>query len=185
MAKAPIRVWTKQSAIVWDILQRHGIYHARRDAVLRTEEAALIGTAYDWLAQHTPAAADKPKDAEYPIWLSYSRAATMLPTPGTVVLELAVDPDLVTPINIAKWGAILNYSYIPKDPADAQRHQALLRDYGTGDARAVMTPFFPQIRREIVDSWRRLFDPDIQLGSPACYGNIWEVRKEWIVQVIQ
>ena len=91
----------------------------------------------------------------------------------------------ITRINIAKWGAILNYSYIPKDPTDARRHQALLREYGTGDARAVMTPFFPQIRREITDSWKRLFDDSIQLGSPACYGNIWEVRREWIQQIIQ
>ena len=185
MEQTSVRVWTKQSAVVWDILQREGIYHARRADILRTEEAALIGTAYDWLAQNTPGAGAKPKDAEYPIWLSFSRAAAMLPTPGTVVMELAVDPESITRVNIAKWGAILNYSYIPKDPADARRHQALLREYGTGDARAMMTPFFPQIRREITDSWKRLFDDSIQLGSPACYGNIWEVRREWIQQIIQ
>ena len=77
-------------------------------------------------------------------------------------------------------GAILNYSYIPRDAADAARHRALLEAYGVSDVKAVMTQFYPQIRREIVESWSRLFDPAVSLGSDACYGLLWEVRSEWL-----
>ena len=174
------RVWTKQHQSVWEIIQRDGVYHATGDRIFRNEDSQLMKDAYNWLAGSIPHAGEKPRGAAYPIWLSFSHAGTMLLTPDTLLLELEVPVDLITNINIAKWGTILNCSYIPKDEADALRHRRLLADYNTSDVRACMTAFFPQIRREIQDSWLRLFDPDIQVGSPECYGTIWEVRKEWV-----
>lgn len=176
----PIRVWTKQHISVWKTLEETGIYHARSEGIFRNEDAFLMRDAYRWLASHIPG--ERPQGAEFPIWLAFSRAGTMLPTPDTVLLELKIDPRLVTHINIAKWGTILNCAYIPADEADARRHRQLLRDWGTSDERACMTGFYPQIKREIVDSWARLFDDSIQLGNPECYGLIWEVRKEWVVK---
>ncbi|MBR6554715.1 MAG: DUF3841 domain-containing protein, partial [Clostridia bacterium] len=87
-------------------------------------------------------------------------------------------------VNIAKWGAILNYSYIPADEADDRRHKKLLRDYGVSDAKAFMTQFYPDIKREIIASWARLFDDRVQLGNDWCYGTIWEVKQEWITAVV-
>lgn len=175
-----IRVWTKQHISVWETLQRDGVYHARAEGIFRNEDAHLMMDSYRWLAANLPNASRKPAGAEYPIWLSFSRAGTMLPTPDTVLLELEVDADLVTNVNIAKWGTILNCSYIPADAQDKKRHSQLLRDWGTSDEKACMTQFYPQIKREIQASWARLFDNSIQLGSPESYGTIWEVRKEWV-----
>lgn len=178
-----IRVWTKQHISVWETLQRSGIYHAKRSGIFRNEDARLMLEGYQWLAAHIPNAAAKPEGAEFPIWLAFSRAGTMLPTPDTVLLELEIDPALITQINISKWGTILNCNYIPLNTEDAKRHKNLLRDWGTSDERACMTQFYPQIKREIQESWIRLFDDSIQVGSPECYGTIWEVRKEWVRNV--
>lgn len=175
-----IRVWTKQHIRVWEQLQQQGVYHARRSGILHNEDTQLMIEAYDWLAANTPNASGKPEGAEYPIWLSFSREGTMLPTPDTVLLELEIDPELITYINIHKWGTILNRAYIPGDPQDARRHAQLLRDYNITDVQACITPFYPQIKREIQSSWLRLFDDSIQLNNPQAYGNIWEVRKEWV-----
>lgn len=109
----------------------------------------------------------------------------MLPSPGTVILQLELERQSITPINIAKWGAILNYSYIPSDESDARAHRAKLAQMGLSDAKAFMSRFYPQLRQEIIESWQRLFDDDIQLGSPENYGLIWEIRKEWLVKVEQ
>jgi len=175
-----IHVWTKQHISVWETLQRDGIYHARSGGIFRNEDARLMMDAYHWLAANIPNAAAKPEGAEFPIWLAFSRSGTMLPTPDTVLLELEIDAALVTNVNIAKWGTILNCAYIPADAEDKKRHSQLLRDWGTSDEKACMTQFYPQIRREIQASWARLFDDSIQVGSPECYGTIWEVRKEWV-----
>lgn len=182
-----ITVWTKQHHTVLDTLKKNGRYAAKRDFVALDlqEHAPLVLKAYDWLVAHHPDAARRPPDAQLPVWVSFEHEATMLPSDGAVVLELAVDPELITPLNIAKWGAILNYSYIPRDAADAARHRAQLELYGANDVKAVMTEFYPQLRREIVESWNRLFDPAVSLGSDASYGLLWEVRSEWIKNVIQ
>ena len=174
-----ITVWTKQHISVLDTLERTGRYTAKRAYVgLDLQECApLVQEVYDWLAARLPG---RPADAEYPVWVSYTSEAAMLPSPGTAILELRLPRERITSINIEKWGAMLNYSYIPQDPQDARRHRQLLEDYGVSDAKAYLTQFYPQIKREITASWDRLFDETIILGSEAAYGTIWEVRKEWI-----
>lgn len=176
----PIRVWTKQHISVWKILERDGIYHAHAEGIFHNEDARLMKEPYCWLSSNIPGAAQKPAGAEFPIWLAFSHAGTMLPTPNTVLLELEINPAIITHINIAKWGMVLNCAYIPENEADKRRHSQLLRDWGTSDEKACMTQFYPQIKREIQASWVRLFDDSIQVGSPETYGTIWEVRREWV-----
>ena len=182
-----IHVWTKQHSSVWDTLEKTGRYTARREFIRKDlhEHAGLVLEVYDWLVGHGPDRMNRPPDADYPVWVSFARETTMLPSPGTVILELALDPARITPIHIGKWGTMLNYSYIPADQADAKRHEKLLKDYGVSDAKAYMSQFYPQIKREIIQSWERLFDSAITLGSNETYGTIWEIRKEWVIQTIR
>lgn len=182
-----ITVWTKQHENVWRELETTGRYIARREYIVMDlkEHAELVLEVYDWLARNSPGAAGRPADVCYPVWVSYSKERTMMEEKGAVILELEVDPSWVTPVNIAKWGTILNYSYIPSDEKDAARHRRLLADYGISDAKAYMSRFYPHVKREIMNSWSRLFDEEIQVGSDASYGNIWEVRREWVARVIQ
>ena len=42
---------------------------------------------------------------------------------------------------------------------------------------------YPEIKRGIVESLKRLFDDSVTLGNEECYGIMWEVRKEWVVEV--
>lgn len=149
----------------------------------------LVLEVYDWLVAHTPAAPHRPEGAEYPVWVSFLREGTMLPGEGAVILELELDPELITRINVAKWGAMLNYAYLPRDEADARRHRKLLSDYGASDARAFMTSFYPQIKREILDSWQRLFRHHAALGMGDRSGvggvqaGLWCIRREWVAAV--
>jgi hypothetical protein len=41
-------------------------------------------------------------------------------------------------------------SYIPADEHDAKRHRQLLEQYGVSNAKAYMSQFYPQIKREII-----------------------------------
>lgn len=183
-----VTVWTKQNENVVKELEKTGRYTAKKEYILKDldKHVYLVLEVYDWLVKNTPNTSQKPYDAEYPIWVSLTREATMLPSVGTIILELKVDPSLITMVNIDKWGAILNYSYIPADEQDAENHRQLLKQYGvSSDTKAYMSQFYPQIKRKIIDSWSRLFDDSIILGNDEKYGNIWEVRKEWVTQIIR
>ena len=108
-----IKVWTKQNENVLRELESKGRYTAKREYIIKDldEHANLVLEVYDWLVRNSPGAFQKPADAHYPIWVSMEREATMLPSQGTVIIELTVDPDIITRVNIDKWGTILNYSY--------------------------------------------------------------------------
>ena len=182
-----IRVWTKQHKSVLDTLQQTGRYTAKREFIKMDmgEHAGIVLEAYEWLAKNGPDAHTRPADVEFPVWVSFSQERTMLLSEGAVLLELEIDPVLITSINIAKWGCILNYSYIPANEADAARHQKLLADYRISDAKAYMSQFYPEIKREIVNSWNRLFDDSVKVGNDTRYGNVWELRREWIRNIVQ
>ena len=182
-----IRVWTKQHKAVLETLERTGRYTAKKTYVeLENGDCApIVLEAYDWLVGHAPGREGRPPDAEYPVWVSFSRDLAMLPQENSVLLELCVDRGLVTPVHVAKWGTILNYSYIPRDDQDACRHRTLLNSYRVSDTQAYMSRFYPEIKREIVASWDRLFDDSIQMNSDLRYGILWEVQRQWVTQVIQ
>ena len=182
-----IKVWTKQNAAVADILEHEGRYIVKEEYIgtdLDAQHRGFVLDIYRWLADNTPGVETRPADVSYPVWVSYRKESVMLPEEGFVILELELDPAMITPVNIAKWGSIMNYSYLPKDEKDSARHKQLLRDIGVTDARAYMSRFYPEIKEEIRRSWKRLFDDSVILQQDrSVYGNIWEVRSEWVTQI--
>ncbi len=177
-----MRVWTKQSEKVFEILSEQGRYVAKRLFVKRLGENNMILPVYDWLARNHPGRPHKPADADYPVWLSLSCEGTMQLTPGTVLLELEIPDELITRIDVVKWTAMMNRGYLHRDEEDSRRHRELLRSYGLSDAAAYESQFYPHIKREIEESWQRLFDPECPMGGGLQYGNVWELRKEWLLQ---
>ena len=148
-----IRVWTKQHENVLKELKSTGRYIAKKEYIIMDlqEHANIVLEAYNWLVKNSPNVSNKPKDVEFPVWVSFARDSTM-------ILELEIEETLITKINIMKWGMILNYAYLPENESDENRHKKLLENYRISDAQAYMSQFYPQIKREIIDSWKRLFD---------------------------
>ena len=178
-----ITVWTRQNKKVLENLENSGRHVATAEAIHKSEEAMTMINAYDWLQEAIPDQNSRPFDADYPIWVSLQQETTTLPSKDTVVLELEISPELITRLNVAKWGAVNNYSYIPKDHTDEKRHKAEMEAYGLSDTQAYMSRFYPQLKQQIIDSWSRVFDDSIRLGNDFCYGLIWEIKKEWIKNI--
>ena len=181
-----ITVWTKQNRAVLDQLDAAGRFVAD-ERYMRSEledTADIMLFIYRWLAAHMPSGAVRPQDVSFPVWVSFSRETTMSPEPGYAVLKLKVDENLVTPVNIEKWTRITNYSYIPLDAEDESEHNRLMSKIGISSAQAVMSGFYPDIKQKIIASWDRLFDDAAMSGSSNAYGLMWEVKKEWVQNVI-
>lgn len=179
-------VWSKQHVNVLKLLNENGRYTAKRGYIVGDlqDHAAFILEAYDWYVQKVSAKYPRPAGVSYPVWVSLSLENAMIPSENTVILEMEIDERAIMPININKWSAILNYSYIARDRDDERRHRLLLERYGTSDAQAYMTSFYPQIKKEIVLSWDRLFDDSIAINdNRMAYGTVWELRREWITNV--
>ena len=73
-----ITVWTKQHKHVLEVLEKDKRYVAKKEYINidSGQDAPLVLSAYDWLVKNTPNTSQKPKDAEYPIWVSLKKEAT-------------------------------------------------------------------------------------------------------------
>lgn len=184
---ALVPVWTKQNKGILQDLEKHGRYVVQEAYVRRTnaEDTALFLGVYRWLARKVEERVPKPADVSYPVWVTLAGSSAMLCSPQEVVLRLEVEEELLVPVDINKWALILNYAYIPATEEDARRHSETLALYGVDDARAYMTAFYPDIKREIVQSWNRLFDEDIVVHNRLHDAVIWEIRREWVKDVIR
>ena len=143
----------------------------------------LVMRSYDRLAEELARRLEKPGDASYPIWVSPGDGSGFPPPADGVTMYFDIPKDRIAFISMEKWSAVLDYRYIPKDGQDAKKHREMLKMYGISDAKAMMTGFYPEIKREILSSWHRVFDTD-GLSEELCFGLVWELRKEWLVKAV-
>lgn len=179
-----VTVWTKQNANILDILEKEGRYIVKKEYIRQKmgDHANLYLEVYGWYRKEAEKIVPAPEDVAYPIWVSLNEGEQIANSDGNVILEIAVEEEELITMDIDKWGRIVNYMYIPKDDADQQSHDNMLKDYNTSDTKAYMSPFFPNIKKKIQKSWSRLFDDTYNLSSMRV-GTIWELKKEWIIKV--
>lgn len=179
-----VKVWTRQSDGILDILEREGRYIVKKEYIEKKmeEHAGLYLDVYTWYSAKAGSVSPKPAGVLYPVWVSLSQEEKLDDTEGDVTLELSVERSSLIVLDIDKWGYIVNYMYIPKDKQDEAEHDRMLGDYRIDDTKAYMTPFYPSVKSKIIKSWDRLFDDTIVM-SPVKIGTIWEIRKEWILNI--
>ena len=80
-----------------------------------------------------------------------------------------------------KWNTILNLSYLPETEEDGAAFEKELHRQGIRDSLDLFrTPFYPQLRRQVEDSWKRLFVPGVPVEDGYAQAALWELRREWI-----
>ena len=78
-----------------------------------------------------------------------------------------------------KWSKILNLSYIG-NPKEEEAFEAELKRQGIRDSAEVFAkPFYPLVKRKIVQSWDRLFDI-VGVDEQYLQGAVWCIKKEWM-----
>ena len=196
-----ITVWTRQHVDVLKELKKSGRHAGSRDFVepLMPEYRQFTIDCYEWLAKNVPLpwpefqgnanegelpVCGMMHEDELPVWVQTDPDATYYAGDDGVVLRLRVDESLVCGVNVAKWGIIQNFGYIPLNEADRLRHVRMLKDLGINDVKAYTTPFYPEVKAEILASWPRLFDRSVKSDSDLEYGIMREIRSEWIEEII-
>lgn len=179
-----VKIWTKQHKNILQDLEQSGRYLVKKEYIINKmeEHSGIYLDTYNWLFHSASRFMEIPEDARYPIWVSVTEESRIQNSEGNVLLEILVDADKIFVMDLDKWGRIVNYMYIPKDPQDEREHEELLKRYGIDDSTAYMSPFYPSVKSKIIKSWDRLYDEGIEL-SPAKVGIIWEVKQEWIVKI--
>ena len=181
---ADVRVRTRQHRAVLDDLNNSGRYvtSARHAAGEAPELKKLMIPCYDWLSEALARRIEKPADASYPVWVTLEDGGSY-PKGKGVILELEAPEEALALISVEGWSAVLDYRYVSFDEEELRLHREEMDKMGLSDAKACMSGFYPEIKRRIMASWDRIFvGPDF---SGTRYGLLWEIRSEWVREVIE
>lgn len=179
-----ITLWTAQSKIVIDTIEEKGIYHVKREYILKKygEVANIFLQPYTWFVGKAEKIIPRPQGAQYPIWL-FTDLKYVDYHKDHFILEILVDRRKVIIFDKEKWNRILNLSYVPTDKSDAEKYEHLLERQGIYDPTDVyMKNYFPYLKARVKKSWDRLFDNSITL-SESKQGALWEIRRGWITKI--
>ncbi len=177
-----IRLYTSQSEIVLDTIREKGIYHVKKEFIIKKYEevANVFLEPYNWFIRKAENIVPKPEGAEYPIWL-FNDLVYVEKYEGCKVLEIEVDIENVIIFDPFKWNRILNLSYIPKDEKDRIEYNESLEKQGIKNEVSIYTTnYYPHLKQKVIKSWESLFDDNIDLSKTNQVA-LWELRREWIV----
>ena len=190
MDNGTVKLYTRQNDKTLAQLERDGrIINQRAYVRLHFGDMAEhYLESYDWFTQEAAKRVPKPEDVSASIWCSISANNCLKPIPGTVVYVLEVPKAQVIYFDEGKWDYVLNRIYIPANEADREAYKKHLKALGVQNGfeffQGRYKGMYPQEMERIRESWKRVFQIDNWTIFNVC-GNIWEIREEWIRQIVR
>lgn len=182
-----LTLWTRQVSEILDEIKECGVYKVKEEYIRKKNDTIsdYYLKLYKWFTDEAKKYVDVKGD--YPIWLSVADEFRLRPVEGTVTLRLRVPSKEVLLCNYDAWGYTVNYFYVPLDEADKARHKEELTKNGlVSDDELFLTSkgnFYPLLKREVVNSWERIFTLKPTDLKACLVAVTWEIKKEWIEEV--
>lgn len=182
-------LYSSQAELVVDILQRDGVCFSKKQYVVKKyeESAPIFVAAYDWFVMEAEKHLAKPKEAEYPYW-AFKEVQNVDLSGNNKLLKLSVPMDQVLFFDMYDWYKILRLQYIGESEADEERFQQMVADQGINrESDIILTSFYPYLKRQVKDSWKRLFRHNESIrqgnleGVESVQAALWQIKKEWVV----
>ncbi|WP_114474512.1 DUF3841 domain-containing protein [Halanaerobium sp. DL-01] len=177
------RVWSRQHKNVLKIIKEKGVYRVKERYIRKKLDdcADIYLNVYKWLRHEASKRMKIPAEVKYPIWLSVEEELKLPAAEGMVFFELEIPKDQIMIFDMLKWDYIVNYLYLPKDRDDRRRFKEKLKKYNINvESDIYLQNFYPRLKKEMTSSWKRLFDPNIELSDQKVAIS-WELKEEWVV----
>lgn len=185
-----VKLYTSQSPIVIEVLDKEKILHVRRRFIQNKYEevSKIFLEAYDWYVCKAQNIVGKPEGAGYPVW-AFTEADYAGHYPGSYLVTLEVPVEEVIFFRMKDWSKILNLSYLSLDEKDEDRFMDKLKSYNINNESDVFTkPYYPLLKAEVKKSWDNLFMYDKLIKSnliskKILQASLWEIKSEWVIQI--
>lgn len=189
-------LYSPQSKAVWQELQNIGSAYSRREYVQKKyeESAPIFLTAYDAYIREAEKIVPRPEPWAYPYWAFRSLEQVDV-SGGGRIMTLSVPANEAVFFDQYDWYKVLRLSYIGSDEKDDAEFRRELERRGIKDpSEAVLKPFYPDIKRKITGSWKKIFRHDAEIrkalmngtepeieGVRAVQAGLWCIKKEWLI----
>lgn len=183
-----VKLYSPQAEAVWQAVERDGTAFSRREYVKKKyeESAGIFLAAYDAYVREAEKIVPRPDAMAYPYW-AFASEDMVDRSGGARVMELSVPLSEAVFFDQFDWYKVLRLSYIGETEADGKDFERKLELRGIRDSsEAVLKPFYPDIKREIIGSWKRLFRHHAAIksgdasGVRAVQAGLWCIKKEWL-----
>ena len=182
-------LYAVQAQPVLDAIQRDGVCYSKAEYVRRKyeESARIFLTAYGWYVREAEKIVPKPAGAEYPYWV-FADLFNIDGSAGGTILELRVPEKEAVFFDTQDWNRILQLSYLGENEEDERAFSAELERRGMDVYQVMLTAFYPEWKRKIMESWKRLFRHHEAIlngdttGVHSVQAGLWRIRKDWIRQ---
>lgn len=152
-------IYTAQRDIVSDTINTNGIYQVKKEYVLEKygkEVSKIFFIAYDWFIKNT-ANKVKNEDKDYPIWGFKEKKYARKFSKGKL-LTLKMNRENIVYFDQKKWERVLNLDYVTDDKLKYFTFHNNLKQQGISSIDQVfLTPYYPMLKRQIIDSWTGIF----------------------------
>lgn len=182
-------LYSSQSEAVVNTLEIDGVCFSKKEYVLKKyeESAPVFVAAYDWFVTEAKKYVPKPEGAEYPYW-AFKDSYNVEQSSDSKLLEIHVPIKEVIFFDMYDWNKILCLQYIGETEKDEAQFRQMLADYGIRkESDVILTNFYPHLKHQVQDSWKRLFchHDNIKQGNTegvrSVQVGLWQLKKEWIV----
>lgn len=155
------------------------------------EVAQVFTDAYSWYTRHAVQIVPKPDEAESAVW-SFRDLHNIERHTDSTILQLTVPLDQAVFFCMADWFKVLNLRYIGQNAEEERTFADKLTQQGINyEGDVYRKPFYPLLKRELVNSWQNLFRHHDAIREALSQGEnpgvvdvqagLWEIRPEWVV----
>lgn len=184
-----IIMYTLQTKKVMDKINDDGICFSKKKYVEKKygESSKIFTTVYSWFVGELEKFIKKPKEAEYPYWVFKDLYNIDNPNLDEV-LKLEIPLDEIILFDVRDWNKIMCLKYLGTDKKEEDLFKEKINRYGILEDKIVLTNFYPDLKREIMCSWKNIFrNEDIlkrgeNVTINGIQGAVWNIKKEWIVR---
>ena len=180
-----ITLFTAQAQAVLDAIEHDGYSRVKRAYVQRKygAESWVFQQAYSFFAQNAPKYVKPPAGAESGIWC-FRNWQLALAGAGCKLIELEMPRNQAVLFDSRIWNRMLNLKYVGASEADEEEFERRIENMGLkSSAEAFSTAFYPMVKREILQSWQRLFGSAEDCPDAYLQAGVWELRREWVVSI--
>jgi len=184
-----VKLFSPQAEAVWQAVENEGTAFSRREYVIKKyeESAGVFLAAYDAYVREAEKIVPRPDERAYPYWAFASEE--LVDRSGDLrVMRLRVPLEEAVFFDQYDWYKVLRLSYIGETDKDEEAFARGLEMRGIRDSsEAVLRPFYPDVKRQITESWKRLFRHDSAIrngdtsGVRAVQAGLWQIKKEWLI----
>jgi hypothetical protein len=189
-------LYSPQAELVWDAVLNEGTAYSRREYIYKKyeESAGIFLAAYDAYIRGAEKLVTRPEPWAYPYW-AFASMQQVDQSGGGRVMKLSVPVEQAVFFDAYDWYKVLRLSYIGDNEADEASFSQELQRRGIRDtSEVILKPFYPDLKRKVTDSWKKIFRHDDTIrkalingevqeidGVRAIQAGLWQIKKEWLI----